>query len=269
MSPTSLSGLSRWTVDPIVSATSRLLPVRHRDLATMLKISTNEEEQAGGRVLAWWDGKGAARVLTIDGNAVLMELAPRNRSLATMAHNDQDDKATRIICDVIAELHQARASDPPPDLIPLSLWFRELEPAAMRYGGPLVPSAAFARALLANPQDVRVLHGDIHHENILDFGERGWLAIDPKGLIGERGFDYANIFTNPDLSDPTLRVATLPERFQQRLTLVTEKSGIERRRLLHWIIAWCGLAAVWFIEDGLSPEIDFRVAELAIAELDR
>ena len=179
MSPTSLSGLSRWTVDPIVSATSRLLPVRHRDLATMLKISTNEEEQAGGRVLAWWDGKGAARVLTIDGNAVLMELAPRNRSLATMAHNDQDDKATRIICDVIAELHQARASDPPPDLIPLSLWFRELEPAAMRYGGPLVPSAAFARALLANPQDVRVLHGDIHHENILDFGERGWLAIDP------------------------------------------------------------------------------------------
>jgi len=88
-------------------------------------------------------------------------------------------------------------------------------------------------------------------------------------LIGERGFDYANIFTNPDLSDPTLRVATLPERFQQRLTLVTEKSGIERRRLLHWIIAWCGLSAVWFIEDGLSPEIDFRVAELAIAELDR
>jgi streptomycin 6-kinase len=88
-------------------------------------------------------------------------------------------------------------------------------------------------------------------------------------LIGERGFDYANIFTNPDLSDPTLRVATLPERFQQRLTLVTEKSGIERRRLLHWIIAWCGLSAVWFIEDGLSPEIDFRVAELAITELDR
>ena len=105
-------------------------------------------------------------------------------------------------------------------------------------------SAASARALLADPQEVRVLHGDIHHENILDFGERGWLAIDPKGLIGERGFDYANIFTNPDLSDPTLPVATLPERFQQRLAIVTEQSGIEHRRLLHWIIAWCGLSAV-------------------------
>ncbi len=29
-------------------------------------------------------------------------------------------------------------------------------------------------------------------------GPRGWLAIDPKGLIGERGFEYANLFRNPD-----------------------------------------------------------------------
>jgi aminoglycoside/hydroxyurea antibiotic resistance kinase len=42
-----------------------------------------------------------------------------------------------------------------------------------------------------------VLHGDLHHGNVLDFGLRGWLAIDPKGLLGERGFDFANIFTNP------------------------------------------------------------------------
>jgi hypothetical protein len=52
------------------------------------------------------------------------------------------------------------------------------------------------------------LHGDIHHDNILDFGRRGWLAIDPKRLFGERGFDYANLFCNPDLSDPSHPVAT-------------------------------------------------------------
>jgi streptomycin 6-kinase len=265
--------LSQWGLEvdgePVITATSRLLPVRHHGLPAMLKISTHEEAQAGGRVLAWWNGDGAARVLAIDGDVLLMERALGHRFLAAMARSGQDDEATRIICNVITELHQPRAKDPPPDLVPLSVWFRELEPAAARYGGSLVRSAASARALLADPQDVRVLHGDIHHENILDFGERGWLAIDPKGLIGERGFDYANIFTNPDLSDPTLPVATLPDRFQQRLAIVTEQSGIEHRRLLHWIIAWCGLSAVWFIEDGLSPEIDFRIAELAIAELDR
>jgi len=61
--------------------------------------------------------------------------------------------------------------------------------------------------LLADQHDVGVLHGDIHHGNILDFGPRGWLTIDPKGLIGERDFDYANLFCNPDLAHPAPSVA--------------------------------------------------------------
>jgi streptomycin 6-kinase len=64
-----------------------------------------------------------------------------------------------------------------------------------------------ADKLLDDPRDIVALHGDIHHGNILDFGERGWLAIDPKGLIGERGFDYANNFCNPDAA-----IATRPGR---------------------------------------------------------
>lgn len=50
-----------------------------------------------------------------------------------------------------------------------------------------------AHLLLADRRDISPLHGDIYHGNVLDFGERGWLAIDPKGLKGERGFDYANL----------------------------------------------------------------------------
>jgi streptomycin 6-kinase len=53
----------------------------------------------------------------------------------------------------------------------------------------------------------RALHGDLHHENVLDFGERRWLAIDPHGLHGERFFDFANIFTNPDLMIPVIASA--------------------------------------------------------------
>ena len=65
-----------------------------------------------------------------------------------------------------------------------------------------------------------VLHGDIHHDNILDFGKRGWLAIDPKRLQGERGFDYANLFCNPDLADPSRPIAASPGRFARRLEIV-------------------------------------------------
>jgi streptomycin 6-kinase len=57
-----------------------------------------------------------------------------------------------------------------------------------------------ARELLANLSEVVVLHGDIHRCNVLDFGHRGWLASDPKGLVGERYCDLANLFCNPDLA---------------------------------------------------------------------
>ena len=164
----------------------------------------------------------------------------------------------------------APRSKPFPKLIPLTLWFRELEPAAAKYGGILLRCAETARVLLAEPGERRVLHGDIHHDNVLDFGTRGWLAIDPKGLLGERGFEFANIFTNPDLADPTRPVATEPGCFARRLEVVTEAAKLERQRLLRWILAWTGLSAAWSLGDN-DPlaMIGLRIAELAAAELDR
>ena len=116
------------------------------------------------------------------------------------------------MCTVAARLHAFRMK-PLPELIPPAQWFRALEPAAATHGGILARCAETARALLAEPREVGVLHGDLHHENVLDFGVRGWLAINPKRLVGERGFDFANIFTNPDLVDPTRPVATEPGCF--------------------------------------------------------
>ena len=83
-------------------------------------------------------------------------------------------------------------------MIPLSRWFGALWPMAERHGSLLAEAAATAKDLLADQRDVVVLHGDIHHGNVLDFGPRGWLAIDPKGLIGERTFDFVNILRNPE-----------------------------------------------------------------------
>src|SRR3546814_20543701 len=83
-------------------------------------------------------------------------------------------------------------------LVPLAHWFRALNPAAATHGGILARCAATARALLAESRETGVLHGDIHHANVLDFGPRGWLAIDPKRLVGERGSDFANLFPHPD-----------------------------------------------------------------------
>lgn len=264
--------LRRWSLvpdgTPILTPAARLLPVRHRGEPAMLKISTEEDERAGSVLMSWWDGDGAARVLAWDEEALLLERATGSASLAEMARTGRDDEASRILCIVAERLHAPRPK-PLPELIPLAHWFRELEPAAAAQGGLLARSEAAARELLAEPRDVGVLHGDLHHDNVLDFGARGWLAIDPKRLWGERGFDYANIFTNPDLADPARPVATLPGRFARRLEVVTQAAGLERRRLLLWILAWAGLSAVWYLGDGDPAAIDFEIAALAAAELDR
>jgi streptomycin 6-kinase len=253
---------------PIVTATGRLLPVRRSGEAAMLKLAFEAEERRGGLLLSWWGGEGAARLLAMDEGAILIERAQGERSLAAMARNGRDEEATRIICDVVAVLHRPRTR-PLPALIPLAEWFAALELAAATHGGVLSRSAETARRLFADRREESVLHGDIHHDNILDFGPRGWLAIDPKRLFGERSFDYANLFCNPDLTDPAPPVAIRPDLFARRVAIVAERAGVERSRLLDWIIAWTGLSAAWYIGDGTSPDIDLAVAGMAIAERDR
>lgn len=257
--------LQRWdlTVDgeAFTSLNGHLLPVRQRGTPAMLKISQVAEEQAGSRLMAWWGGEGAAPVLAHDGEALLMVRAQGSASLVHMVAAGQDDEATRLLCAVAGRLHAPRAR-PMPVLVPLAQWFEALLSGAASQGGIFEHCASTARELLAAPRDVTVLHGDIHHGNVLDFGPRGWLAIDPKGLYGERGFDYANLFCNPDGDS-----ALVPGRFARRVEIVAQAAGIERRRLLQWVLALAGLSAIWKLEDGIEPGSTLEVARLAASAL--
>lgn len=267
------SYLERWELDcdgdPIVTQTARLLPVLRRGEAAMLKLSLAENAHLAGEVMEWWDGDGAARVLARKEHALLMERATDQASLGDMARTGQDDEACRILCRAAARLHAPRDKTLPA-VTPLAQLFRELTPAAALHGGILSRCAATAAALLHDPREIVVLHGDLHHDNVLHFCERGWLAIDPNPVVGERGFDFANIFTNPDLADPTRPVATEPGRFARRLDIVAEAAQLDRLRLLSWILAWSGLSAVWFLADrDPLADIDLAIAHLAAAEIDR
>jgi streptomycin 6-kinase len=248
--------------DAIHTHSSHLLPVRRRGVPAMLNIAFEPHEKAAAAVMRWWEGQGAVRVLAWDEDALLLERAEGTRSLAAMARDGRDEEACAILCRAVAGLHEPRDKPLPPQLIPLTEWFAPLEPAAARYGGILVQSAEAARDLLANQQNIVVLHGDVHHDNVLDFGPRGWLAIDPKSLIGDRCFDYANILENPDHA-----IATDADRFARRIVVIAEEAGLERERLLRWVLAWCGLSAVWFLDDNQSGDAPLAVATLAARAL--
>ena len=256
---------------PIVTQYSRLLPVVYEGAPAMLKLLLHDEERLGSTLMAWWKGRGAAKVLAREGDGLLLERATGSRSLSVMARRGEDDEATRIICSVAAQLHSPAHEPPPSWLHPLSEWFTPLEHAKDAYGDGIRRAAETAQSLLEEPREAVVLHGDLHHGNVLDGGDRGWLAIDPKGLIGERGFDFANIFRNPEHA-----FGADPARLERQATVVAEATGIERKRILQWVLAFCGLSVVWVYGDREPSEsalamaaTDLALTKTAAAALDR
>jgi streptomycin 6-kinase len=256
--------IARWNLtpagEPMRSRSSALLPVMWRDVPAMLKIALIDEERRGADLMELWGGQGAALVFARKGDALLMERATGDRSLTAMSGSGEDDEATRIICSAVNRIHETQIVALP-NLVALERWFESL--AAVGARGLFADSARAAADLLAHerPEDVVMLHGDIHHGNILDFGPRGWLAIDPKGLVGDRAYDFANLFCNPDES------AADPLRFDRRLAIVSEAARIDRERLLKWILAWAGLSAAFSLEDGETPDKALEIARLASGRL--
>ena len=263
--------LKRWGAEaagkPFVTPSSDLLPAsltgNLQGLPAMIKIARDHDERIGGQVLQWWDGNGAARVYAHDpdSGALLMERATGSKNLLRMALEGEDDAATTCICHTLHRLHSNRSSDHPKDLLPLTDFFRSLAPMAQQEGGLMAECAMVANGLLRDQREQVVLHGDAHHSNILDFDQRGWLVIDPKRVTGERYYDYVNLLCNPDLE-----TCTDPVRFARQLAVVIEVAGLERQRLLRWVMAHAALSAAWFLEDGLRAQAN---KELAVAHLAR
>jgi streptomycin 6-kinase len=259
------SHLRRWALVPDGEAlhthSSDLLPVRYQGRAAMLKVAHSAEEQRGNALMVWWNGRGAARVLEQDGAAVVLERLDPHPSLTDMVERGQDEEATRILCRVAGQLPRTH---PQPGWPTLNRWFQALERAAPSAGGVFVPALATARALLAEPQEVGVLHGDLHHGNVLFSPGRGWLAIDPKGLTGERGYDHANILCNP-----TLAVATRPGRLTRQAHVIAQAANLDYARVLRWTLAYAGLSAAWSLVGGAARQAEqtLEVARLAAAEL--
>jgi streptomycin 6-kinase len=92
-----------------------------------------------------------------------------------------------------------------------------------------------------------LLHGDLHHWNILSATRQPWLSLDPKGVVGEREYEVGALIRNPDLdtfSDAELRRVQI-----RRLDIFAEMLGFDRQRMLAWGLAQAVLSAWWAMED--------------------
>ncbi len=185
--------------------------------------------------------------------------------LTTLVKDGKDDAATQVIVDVLKKLHRENQDNGPHGLTTLRRRFRSLFQKAEedRQAGPssiFFRGAAVARSLLADQYPTYVLHGDIHHGNIRYHSERGWLAIDPKGLIGEQAYDAANALCNPN-SLP--RIVQSRERLLCQAGTMATGLGINLDRLLSYVFAHACLSVCWSLEDGQDPSFGLAMAKIA------
>lgn len=198
-----------------------------------------------------YDGRGMARLLESDearGIALLERLRPGTMLVGL----DDDDRQTEIAAEIMLKLRR----DPPAgsELPTTHDWFSAFAKHRAEHdggAGPL-PRDLFDRgesvyeALLQSSAAPVLLHGDLHHYNILAAERAPWLAIDPHGVIGEPAFEIGAYFGNP--SDLLLR--TFPERIIERRThIFADRLGLDRGRIIAWAFAYRMLSAVWSAEN--------------------
>jgi streptomycin 6-kinase len=220
-----------------------------------------EDELRGAHFLAWRRGEGSVRLLGRDGSRMLIEYAGE-RHVSAVLDRDGDAAATEVAAEVIARLHSPSGRPAPAGLQPLGERFASLfAKGANRTAdgaSPYADAAELAQRLLADQHGVRPLHGDLHHDNML-FSPRGWLAIDPKGVVGDPAFDAANMFYNPLERDD---LCLDPERVAGMAAIFSHTMKIDPRRLLDFAVAYGCLSAAWHADDGNAKD---EARELAVA----
>jgi streptomycin 6-kinase len=231
--------------------TSHIYTVVHDSEVAVLKLLSASEvdEQRGALALRYFEGRGAVRLLYYDDGAQLMEYASGD-ALVTLVEQGEDELATRVIAQVIKELQSVPQDASKDGMVPLDRWFEALfvRAASEKQVGIqsiFVRGASLAAQLLTDQQEIRVLHGDIHHYNIRH-SPRGWLAFDPKGIVGERTYDCANALCNPVMPE----LVHNETRLLNNASILADALELDLRRILAFAYVYACLNASWWTQLG-------------------
>ena len=224
----------------------------------------NNELRSEIAALKLFNGNGACQLLESDEERGVFLLERLNPG-TMLAELKDDDERTHIAADVMQRLW--RVAPEKNNFIQLSDWFGELKTVRPKFDGGTgpFPKEIFERVESFLPElfadtDMKLIHGDFHHFNILKSEERGWLVIDPKGIIGPAGYEVGPLMINPwgSLSDGiSFKVQT-----ERRIDIFRERLGWERENLIRWSLAHSVLSAWWDFESDLDWEYSMNCAKV-------
>lgn len=180
----------------------------------------------------------------------------------------RDDEATEIIGQIMRRLWRPALAEAP--LLTLDDWMSDLEPTDVRYPANMenMRDEALARYReMHDPNTPMLLHGDLHHYNILrdDTSPEGWRAIDPKGIVGDALFEVYALLANPNAN--LMEHADLKRRVARRVAVLADVLEVERETVRVWGFVGQTLSSWWNVDPklpdgGASWENDSRIAQL-------
>jgi len=221
------------------------------------------ELETEAAALNLFQGAGAVRLLDQDviaGVLLLERIIPG----VPLHERQAEAEATRTAAALMRQLWR---TPPAEHSFPsLAVWFRAFERRQVGGGSEPFTSGLVVKArrifgeLDASTEKRVILHGDLHHDNILFSAERGWVAIDPKGIVGDRGYEVGSFMLNqlPTGASDSATTAILA----QRLSIFSEELQISRERLGLWAFCHAVLSALWEMEEGNECQDTIRLARL-------
>ena len=232
--------------------------VMHDGTLAILKLGVpdrglNPEFACEAMALRRFEGRGCVRLLARDPDlgAMVLERAVPGTTLADLP---DDEEATRIAARIMRRLWRPVAAEHPfPTVERWGLGFARMRERFNGGTGPL-PEDTTSEAertfadLVATSSDPVLLHGDLHHWNILRAEREPWLAIDPKGVVGEPAYEVGALLRN--MVEPLMQEHDPVDVSRSRLSILADELSIERARLQGWAVAQAVLSAWWDIEDG-------------------
>lgn len=200
----------------------------------------------------------------LENNVVLLEQAVPGTPVSKISN---DEEQVNITSQVIKKLH-VPVIENDNNLFPsISTWAKIFDryKEKTQNNGPIpkdlvdLGHGVFTDLLQENRKQY-LLHGDLHNDNILK-SVRGWLVIDPKGILGEREFELGAFLRNPFYDLP--KDSNHKEVETRRIIQFAEELGFDRERIRLWSLASSIISMLWFWEDeGKVSDIYLRNAEL-------
>jgi len=209
----------------------------------VIKIGYPEDREFQSEIAALqtFSGEGICRLLEVDQKHAVM-LLERVLPGTPLAEVEDDESATRIIASVMKELHKPLSETH--NFITVTEWVTAIPEYKAKHGNNgelpiyLVDKAEkLFEQLIATSAKPVLLHGDLHHHNVLHSEESGWIAIDPKGVSAEPAYEVAAMIRNP--YDKLKEITDLDPLLQQRIVILSGELGIDAGRIRDWCFAQC------------------------------